>query len=190
VVAGVSSLSLVLLTACSSGSNGAAPSSTTHAASAPTSSPTSTMVTTSTVPGPTPTTVAASPSGEVDTVPATASIRSELTAAFVADRSDAANTPGYAALPPGAVQGISPGSLYVAMIPATGAYWAPASFSPSPGISDQAFIGFQDGGNTAVFSRSSAAPWTVTYVGPCTSARVPAAVLATWGVTKSDYPGC
>jgi hypothetical protein len=55
----------------------------------------------------------------IQNLAANAAVRQDLLTAFTAFRSDSANTPGFAAIPPSAVAGISPGLLYYAFDPAT-----------------------------------------------------------------------
>jgi hypothetical protein len=136
-----------------------------------------------------PSATASAAAGPVNLV-ADAAVRHDLLAAFTAFRSNAANTPGYAAISPSAVAGITPGTLYYALDPATGTYWAAASFSATAAASQTlAFVGFQDGGSQAVFMQSPGEPWEVKSVGPCL-AGLPAAVAATWALTQSASPMC
>lgn len=120
---------------------------------------------------------------------ASAAVQAQLTAAFTASRSSATSFPGYAAIPPAAVGGIVPGSLYYAYVPPSGSFWALASFQPAPGASGSLLIGFQDGGATAVFTRTTSGAWTVSYVGVCNGGRIPPAVLAVWSLTPQPFPG-
>lgn len=129
-------------------------------------------------------------SAEPANLVADATVRQQLLAAFVAFRSDAANTPGFAAIPPSAVAGITPGTLYYAFDPAASTYWAVATFSATEAASQTLeFVGFQDGGSQAVFTRSSGGPWLVKSVGPC-MAGLPVGVAAMWGLTASANPMC
>jgi hypothetical protein len=121
---------------------------------------------------------------------ADATVRRELLATFLAFRSNGANTPGYAAIPPSAVAGIAPRTLHYGYDPATGTYWAVAGFNATKAASQTAaFVGFQDGGNEAVFRRLHGGSWQVKYVGPC-MAGVPVGVATALGLTASPYPGC
>jgi hypothetical protein len=121
---------------------------------------------------------------------ADATVRRELHAAFIAFRGNAANTPGFAAIPPSAVAGITPGTLHYALDPATGTYWAVATFSATAAASQTAaFVGFQDGGSQAVFTRPSDASWRVESVGPCMT-DLPVDVAAAWGLTATPSPMC
>jgi hypothetical protein len=136
------------------------------------------------------TTVSAAPSDQPTNLVADAAVRHELLAAFIAFRSNAANTPGFAAIPPSAVRGIAPRTLYYAFDSATGTYWAAASFSATAVASQTyAFVGFQDGGSSAVFTRSSGQPWRVDSIGPCLKG-LPAVVATAWGLTESPNPMC
>jgi len=134
--------------------------------------------------------VSAAPSAQPTNLVADAAVRHELQAAFIAFRSNAANTPGYAAIPPSAVSGIVPGALHYAFDSATGTYWAAASFSATAAASQtSAFVGFQDGGNSAVFIRPSGQPWRVESVGSCMKG-LPAVVATAMGLIASPNPMC
>jgi hypothetical protein len=136
-----------------------------------------------------PSATASAAAGPVNLV-ADAAVQQDLLAAFIAFRSNAANTPGYAAISPSAVAGITPGTLYYALDPATGTYWAAANFSATAAASQtMAFVGFQDGGSQAVFMQSPGEPWEVKSVGPCL-AGLPTAIAAIWALTQSAGPMC
>jgi hypothetical protein len=136
------------------------------------------------------TTGAAASSGKPANLVADTAVRQKLLAAFVAFRSNAANTPGYVAISPSAVAGISKGTLYYAVNMTTGTYWAVASFYATHAASrTSAFVGFQDGGNEAVFTRSSGKPWLVKSVGPCL-AGLPTAVADTWALAANPSGMC
>ena len=122
---------------------------------------------------------------------ADATVRHELLATFIAFRRNGANTaPGFAAIPPSAVAGIAPRTLHYAYDPATGTYWAVADFSPTEAASQTAaFIGFQDGGNAAVFTQPPGGSWRVKSVGPC-MAGLPVSVRDAMKLTASPFPGC
>jgi len=70
-------------------------------------------------------------------------------------------------LPAQAVEGIRPGTLHVASLPASGADWAIASFTPSATADESAQAALQDGANTVVFSRVTGQPWRLRAVGGC-----------------------
>lgn len=143
-----------------------------------TASPTTVSSTTSTV----------APPLSVQNLLADNSVRSELLAAFVAFRSDAKNTPGYAAIPPGSVGGILPGTLFYAYVPSTRTHWAVASFYPSSRASSTlASVAFQDGGADAVFMQPDGQGWAVEYVGQCQSG-LPAAVADAWRLAHPPLP--
>jgi hypothetical protein len=132
----------------------------------------------------------AAPSAKPTNLAADAAVRQGLLAAFTAFRSNAANTPGFAAIPPSAVGDITPGTLYYAFDPATGTYWAVATFSATKAASQtSAYVGFQDGGNKAVFMRPSGGPWQVKSVGACLGG-LPVAVAAALALTASPSPMC
>ncbi len=145
---------------------------------------------------PVPAAATATPSATTPTSPqpvhrvADAAVRQKLLAAFIAFRSNAANAPGYVAIPPSAVAGIAPRTLHYAYDPATGTYWAVADFNPTEAASQTAaFIGFQDGGNAAVFTQPPRGSWHVKSVGPCL-AGLPVSVRDAMKLTASPYPGC
>jgi hypothetical protein len=119
-----------------------------------------------------------------------AAVRQELLAAFTAFRANASNTPGFAAIAPSAISGITPGTLYYAFDSATGTYWAVATFSATKAASQtSAYVGFQDGGNEAVFMRPSGEQWLVKSVGTCLRG-LPVAVAAALTLTASPSPMC
>lgn len=174
---------MLALAACSSGTPGSPAGTsapTTRAASTPapsTAAPSSSQATTA-------------PSSKPTNLAADAAVRQGLLAAFTAFRSNAANTPGFAAIPPSAVGGITPRTLYYAFDPATGTYWAVATFSATKAASQtSAYVGFQDGGDKAVFMRPSGGPWQVKSVGACLGG-LPVAVAAALALTASPSPMC
>jgi glucose/arabinose dehydrogenase len=176
-------IALLALTACASGTQGSPP-----ATSAPTTRAASTPAPSTPAPSSSPATTAASV--EPTNLTADASVRQGLLAAFTAFRSNAANAPGFAAIAPSAVGGITPGTLYYAFDPATGTYWAVATFSATKAASQtSAYAGFQDGGNKAVFMRPSSGPWQVKSAGACLSG-LPVAVATTLALTASPSPMC
>lgn len=121
---------------------------------------------------------------------ADATVRQELVAVFTASRRDAVNTPAYDAIPPSAVAGIAPGTLHYSRDPATGIYWAVADFSPTQAASQTAAaIGFQDGGNDAVFMRAPGRSWRVRSIGPCL-AGLPLSVADAQELTAGPNPLC
>jgi hypothetical protein len=121
---------------------------------------------------------------------ADATVPQELLATFIAFRSNTANTPGFAAIPHSAVARITPRTLHYAFDPATGTYWAVADFSPTEAASrTAAAVGFQDGGNQAVFMQPPGGSWHVKSVGPCLTG-LPVSVAAAMQLTASPFPGC
>jgi hypothetical protein len=148
------------------------------------------MSTASVAPSATGSLSATAPSAMPVKLVADAKVRQELLATFIAFRSNGANAPGYAAIPPSAVAGFAPRTLQYGYDPATGTYWAVAGFNATKAASQTAaFIGFQDGGNDAVFRRLRGGSWRVKYVGPCMLG-LPVGVAAALGLTASPYPGC
>lgn len=129
-------------------------------------------------------------SAEPANLVASPTVQQELLAAFIAFRSNAANTPGFAALAPSAVAGISPGTLYYAYDPSAGSYWAVATFSATAAASQSmAYVGFQDGGDEAVFMKSATGSWLVESVGLCLTG-LPVGVATMWGLAASANPMC
>jgi hypothetical protein len=117
-------------------------------------------------------------------------IGAELLATFTAFRRDGANTPAYAAIPPSAVAGITPGTLHDYHDLSTGTYWAVADFSVTEAASKTAAaVGFQDGGNDAVFMQAAGRSWRIKSVGPC-MAGLPSSVAAALELTASPNPLC
>lgn len=174
---------ILALAACSSGTPGS-PAGT----SAPTTRAASTPASGTTVSNSARVTTA--PSAKPTNLVADAAVRQELLAAFTAFRSDAANTPGFAAIAPADEGGISPGTLYYAFDPASGSYWAVATFSATKAASQTlAYVGFQDGGNKAVFMRPMSGAWQVKSVGACMSG-LPVAVATALALTASPSPMC
>lgn len=122
--------------------------------------------------------------------PLARNVGAELLATFTAFRRDGANTPAYAAIPPSAVAGITPGTLHDYHDLATGTYWAVADFSVTEAASKTpAAVGFQDGGNDAVFMRAAGRSWRIKSVGPC-MAGLPSNVAAVLGLTAGPNPLC
>jgi hypothetical protein len=143
-----------------------------------------------------PATASAAPSSTVATssepanLVASATVQQDLLAAFIAFRSNAANTPGFAPIAPSAVAGISPGALYYAYDPSTDSYWAVATFAATAAASQSmAYVGFQDGGDEAVFTKSASGSWLVESVGLCLTG-LPVGVATIWGLTASANPMC
>jgi hypothetical protein len=150
------------------------------AQSAPVSVPTATAAPSATTPS----------SPQSANLVADATVRKALLETFMAFRSDGSNTPNFAAIPSSAVARITPKTLRYAYDPATRTYWAVAEFSATEAASQTAaFIGFQDGGNEAVFMQPPGAAWHVKSVGPC-MADLPVSVMAAMRLTPSPYPGC
>jgi len=90
-------------------------------------------------------------------------------------------------LPRAAVAGIRKGSLRVAADAATGTWWAMASFDPAADASARVKTGFQDGADTAVFTRTGSDAWRLTHITgapfACSSA-IPAAARSAWHLTR------
>ena len=196
VVVGISGLCLIgTLTGCGGSSKKTTPTTAAPTASRATVrtsttiggsasvSPSTSVAPSSTSPAPGSSTTTVLPaSGSMQNLVASAAVREELLTTFTTFRADAANTPGDAAIPPSAVGGISPGSLFYAFDPSSSTYWARASFYPTLAASHtSASVGFQDGGADPVFTRPSGSAWVVKSVGPCYSG-LPVRVAETWGL--------
>jgi PKD domain/CHAP domain len=114
---------------------------------------------------------------QVRAEPAAAVPASALVRAFVLARK----------LPRDAVAGVRKGSVRVASDPATGTWWAMASFTPAAGAGARVKTGFQDGAGTAVFTRTAGHAWRLTHVtgAPfvCSSA-LPAMLRSAWHLSQ------
>jgi hypothetical protein len=111
----------------------------------------------------------------------TSTIRGELTAAFLAQRS--------VPLAEVAGGGPMPGSVYYAYDPATSTYWAAANFTPINTLSLSALEAFQNGGDIGMFRKVGAGPWQVqtgasslTCLGP---KYFPQSVFVAWSLAAS-----
>jgi hypothetical protein len=172
-----------LLTACTSSSSTASTTSTTAATStASTTSTTAATSTTTTVPGAGSTTTTSGTA--VRNLPATAQVKSDLRAAYLA----------MAQLPASEVVGPLPGTVYYAYDPQTSTYWAMATFGPTSTPSEKTGIAMQDGGNQGFYKMASGASWSAQPGGIppyCAEAPYfPAGVLQAWGITKPASLTC
>jgi hypothetical protein len=176
---GVTGLAL-LAAACGSSSPRSAHATTTTTTTSPASTSTSAASTSTTAAGTTAPSQVATTSTTVSTsienLTATATVKSDLVAAFVAFKN----------VPASAIAGTMAGTVYYALDPSTGTYWATAQFSIAPGATSQTVTSMQDGGTTGFFSKATGAGWVMLSAGlmpPCASkSPVPAAVLAVWGL--------
>ena len=116
----------------------------------------------------------ASADAGVRSVPVTATGTAALEQAYAAGRH----------LPLSAVGGVRAGSVRIASVPATGADWAVAAFTPSAAGGAQQRDGFQDGASTGVFTESAGGSWhLVQEAGPVGCGYgLPAAVVQAWGL--------
>jgi hypothetical protein len=141
------------------------------------------MTTTSSTAAGAPTTTASSASG-VHNLPASAQVKADLTAAFVALKQ----------VPASDVVGTAPGSVYYAYDPSTTTYWALASFDLSPGATQPVQVGWQDGGGQGLFKMVAGSSWSVqTGVIPPYCGEVkffPPSVLAAWSITQPSGLTC
>ena len=103
--------------------------------------------------------------------------RTDLTRAFERGRKVAGS----------AIAGIRPGSVHVAQDAASRRSWALATFTPSGRASGPAKESFQDGGGTALFTRTAGQPWRLSRVlgAPyyCSNALTPA-LRAAWHLSR------
>jgi hypothetical protein len=124
-------------------------------------------------------------SGAVKNLIVSPVVRSELLVAYAAFRK----------IPTSDMRGL-PDSVYYAYQPATGTYWAKATYEPTSGDSLTVQVGFQDGGSDAFYKKTGSGPWEVTIGGEpevCEELRFfPRQVLAAWALPISETPpaGC
>jgi hypothetical protein len=120
-------------------------------------------------------------SGEVKNLVVTPAVRSELLAAYAAFRK----------IPASDAKGL-PGSVYYAYVPATGTYWAKATWEPASGDSQTVEVGFQDGGSDGFYKKAGDGPWQVLLGGEpevCEELKFfPLPVLAAWSLPTSATP--
>jgi hypothetical protein len=112
----------------------------------------------------------------------TASVLSELQAAYVA----------YMNFPPSDIAGTAPNGVYYAYDPATGTYWAMATFMPSTTASENTIVDMQDGGNTGMFTRTSEGAWQVVREGVPPGCGIlqfyPTTVITAWALPTPICP--
>ena len=117
-------------------------------------------------------------SGEARNLIVSPAVRGALLAAYAAFKS----------IPVSDVRGV-PGSVYYAYQPATGTYWALATYEPASSDPETITVGFQDGGSDGFFKRTGSGPWQVSLGGEpeiCTQPRYfPQPVLAVWDLSTS-----
>lgn len=116
-----------------------------------------------------------SSSGGVQNLDATAAVKSDLLAAFVAAKD----------IPVSDVAGSVPDSIYYAYDPATQTYWAKAAYEPKSTDPLSVTVDFQDGADTGLYKKSGTGPWQVTIgaEGPCTDSQFfPQVVLVAWAI--------
>jgi hypothetical protein len=171
------------------GSSGPATAASSQSLAASASPATTTPATTSPATAPSGTTSApaaassAAPgsSREVKNLVVTSAVRSELLAAYAAFRK----------IPASDAKGL-PGSVYFAYVPATGAYWAKATWEPTSGDSQTVEVGFQDGGSDGFYKKAGNGPWQVILGGEpevCEELKFfPLPVLAAWSLPTSATP--
>jgi hypothetical protein len=113
----------------------------------------------------------------------TPSVRDELQAAYVASMQ----------FPPSEIAGTAPNSMYYAYDPATGAYWAMATFVESATASSNTGVEMQDGGDTGMFTEASDGAWQMRRASFPTGCGLlhffPAAVIKVWGLSTFCPPG-
>jgi hypothetical protein len=123
--------------------------------------------------------------GGVENLVISSAVRSELTAAYIADRG--------ISLSDVSGGGPMPGSVYYAHDPAKDTYWALAGFEPSSTASLNVQVGFQDGGGSPMFRKVGAGAWHVGNPGvPSFCGEVqwfPLAVLSAWSLPTTPAPG-
>jgi hypothetical protein len=95
-------------------------------------------------------------------------------------------------LPKSAIGGIRPGSVHLATVPATGAKWAVASFTPAPAATANERIGFQDGAGTGVFTQAPGQAWHLVQLAAepyACSPALSAAIRTVWRL-RQPAAGC
>jgi hypothetical protein len=124
---------------------------------------------------------APSASGAVQNLAVSGAVRSDLLTAYAA----------YRHIPASDAHGL-PGSVYYAYQPATGTYWAKATWEPANGDSLTVQVGFQDGGSDGFYKKSGNGPWQVILGGEpevCEELKFfPLQVLAAWSLPTSATP--
>jgi hypothetical protein len=153
---------------------GCSPFSSSNSAAAPASQPASSAASAPAA-APAATPGATSSSGGVQDLDATAAVKSQLLAGFVATKN----------IPASYVAGSVPGSIYYAYDPATQMYWAKASYEPKSTDPLSVTVDFQDGADTGLYKKSGSGPWQVSIgvEGPCTDSQFfPQAVLVAWAI--------
>jgi hypothetical protein len=178
VLAGAGLLAAIAVTGCSASGPGAASdgqSSSTSTTTAPDSPPAG---------QPTPSASASpTPSTGIQDLLVSSTVRSQLTAAYLALRQ----------IPASDVSGTRPNSVYYAYDQATNTYWALAIFVASKTAPPKVLVDFQDGGSGGLFKKIGSGPWQVQQGGipfACVEGRFfPKAVLAAWAFSTSPPPG-
>jgi hypothetical protein len=124
---------------------------------------------------------APSPSSAVQNLIVSTAVRGDLLAAYAAFRK----------IPASDAKGL-PGSVYYAYVPATGTYWAKATWEPASGDTQTVEVGFQDGGSDGFYKRAGNGPWQVILGGEpevCEELKFfPLPVLAAWSLPTSATP--
>jgi hypothetical protein len=87
-----------------------------------------------------------------------------------------------------------PGAIHAALVSGTGREWAVMKFTAARRVPLAVSVGFQDGGGTALFTRSAGRPWKlIGFGGPLLScdSRLPVEVRRVWGysVCPASHPG-
>ena len=171
---GLAVLACIGVTGCKSGSTPAAEQLTT---------PASIQVASSSAPRTPSGSPEPSASGGIQNLDVSASVRTELTAAFVA----------YKQIEAADVAGTAPSSVYYAYNPATHTYWAMARFLLSAKAPQNVQVNFQDGGDAGLFTHTGTAGWEVQIAGEpgiCAELRFfPKAVLGAWALPATPPAG-
>jgi hypothetical protein len=156
-----------------------------RAAAPPPSQPASTA--TASTPAPSPT--ASAPAG-VQNLLVPPAVRRDMTATYLA----------YMHFKPAGIAGTAPNSVYYAYDPASGTYWAMATFvasqkalRSSPGSPlYQVLVNMQDGGNQGLFTRTSGGAWQMQTAGVPPQCQIfkffPKAVITVWALPLPPCP--
>jgi hypothetical protein len=146
---------------------------------------------TTTIPGTTASAAAAqsvtpSTASGIQNLAISAAGKSDLTAAYVASKGISVSDISGG--------GPMPGSVYYAYDPSTDTYWALADFQPSSTASQNAQVGFQDGGSYGMYRKAGSSSWQVQQPGfppICEEVKFfPQAVLMAWSISTNLPPAC
>jgi hypothetical protein len=179
ILAGIAMLAAAGMTACSANGTPSGTGQVTVTTTIPATSASAAATQPATAPSATP----SSASG-IQNLVITSAGKSDLTAAYVANKG--------ISLSDISGGGPTPGSVYYAYDPSTNTYWALADFQPSSTASQNVQVGFQDGGSYGMYQKAGSGSWQVQQPGfppICGEAKFfPQAVLAAWLISTNPLP--